>query len=299
MSIEYNRVKLQRVYDSPYDTVGCVKVLIAAKADVSVKLPNGISPIQFAASFNIVEAVKLLIDAGANVNDENVNNETVLHAACASGAIRVVNVLLEAGANPNTVSKDETPLITAIYEKHVDIVKALIAAGADVNYTRGRSSSVMDVANTVGNQQIIAMMEDAGAQLSLSLEIQKSPILTAVAKGQLFHVFENCRPSANTTAREKEAALMLAVQTSQRDIVKFLLSHRVNPCCEHDGSIPIISACIFGDAQIASDLIDAGADIAARAGNGMSTMEIALKKQHRDIVALLMAKAYAMSKRGM
>lgn len=59
---------------------------------------------------------------------------TALHEAAASGRTELANLLLESGANPNVGTKSGlTPLSMAVLYNHVDVVKRLLAHGADTH----------------------------------------------------------------------------------------------------------------------------------------------------------------------
>ncbi|KAL5509700.1 hypothetical protein EMCRGX_G005116 [Ephydatia muelleri] len=57
-----------------------------------------------------------------------------LKAACLNGHLDVVKTLLEAGANINQADKKgRSPLYAASCNGHLDVVKTLLEAGANIN----------------------------------------------------------------------------------------------------------------------------------------------------------------------
>ena len=52
-----------------------------------------------------MEVVKILIQAGAEVNIQNEKNETPLHRASANGQVEVITALLAAGADKTAKTK--------------------------------------------------------------------------------------------------------------------------------------------------------------------------------------------------
>ena len=145
----------------------CVRVLIEAGADVNVSTVEALkkyrtTPLIVAAINGHVNCVKLLIEAGADVNGINNDGETVLKCAAEKGQVECVKQLLKAGADVNASdayaqeflksNKEDsylsgrfagnpylhyTVLMCVAYRGHVDCVKGLINAGADVNATSG------------------------------------------------------------------------------------------------------------------------------------------------------------------
>ena len=71
--------------------------------------------------------------AGADANDALPDGISALVLAAHSGARRGWALLLEKGADPNAFGTGYTALHAAIAEKRSDLVKALLAHGADPN----------------------------------------------------------------------------------------------------------------------------------------------------------------------
>ena len=77
------------------------------------------------------------MDKGANVNLVNpANGESPLLSAVSSKSVEIVEMLLEAGANPNRANIDKLTPLGAVMgndETSAKIVKLLLAAGANPN----------------------------------------------------------------------------------------------------------------------------------------------------------------------
>jgi len=124
-------------------------LLLAAGARINDALPDGMTPLTLAVRSGQSETARFLIEKGADVNDAKVGY-TALHVAVLLGDLAVVKALMAHGANPNVqLSKAEpirrggqdiampvsylgaTPLAMAAKFADADIVRALIAGGAD------------------------------------------------------------------------------------------------------------------------------------------------------------------------
>lgn len=125
------------------------KLLIAAKADVNDALPDGTSVLAEAA-YNAQSGVAAyLLEQGADPNAA-VSGFTALHAAVLRSEVDLVKALLKHGANPNAQFTKGTPLrrsstdynlpatligatpyLLAAKFLEVDIMRALLSAGAD------------------------------------------------------------------------------------------------------------------------------------------------------------------------
>ena len=90
-------------------------------------------PLVEAVANNDLKAVRALIAQGADANVKSNVGIPVLFVAVRRESAPIVEALLKRGADPNVrdVDTDFTPLLEAI--GRLDIVKLLLAAGADVN----------------------------------------------------------------------------------------------------------------------------------------------------------------------
>ena len=124
------------IYASEKGNINIMKYLIDNGIDVNGKADdNGDTPLLWAVTGeNPYEASKLLIENGANVNatnDGGVAPATIL----AASTPEVVKLLKDNGADLDTKFLDYYPPIAiAAGEGNLEIVKALLENGADVNY---------------------------------------------------------------------------------------------------------------------------------------------------------------------
>ena len=110
------------------------------------------TPLYYAASENRIDVVKFLVQhkaklqihfrrKGAMGEVEEVEKESPLHRACEKGHIEVVRILIGAGADVNLSINDgallfaETPLHRAAMEGHTNVVTFLVKNGAKVGTT--------------------------------------------------------------------------------------------------------------------------------------------------------------------
>ena len=113
-----------------------VKLLVEHGADVRARSKGDFTPLLFAAQQGDVESGRTLLGAGADVNENRRKDRmTALMVAAAGGNNEFSILLLEKGANPDLT--DEIGYTALHYaasdEKRVDVVKALLAHGANPN----------------------------------------------------------------------------------------------------------------------------------------------------------------------
>lgn len=131
-----------------------------------------------AASVGDVARVQLLIkkhpdSMHSDGTLDGTSGYTPLHYASRAGHVDVVRALLEAGAavNAATTAGRATPLHRAAYVGHVEVVKLLLHAGAlpDLeDYPEGHTA--LDKARQQGHLQVVELLEKAVEQQARDLD---------------------------------------------------------------------------------------------------------------------------------
>lgn len=89
----------------------------------------------------------LLKDSLANIETAANDGSTPLYIAAQNGHLEVVIALLQAGADINQPANDgKTPLYIAAENGHLDMVQALLAAGADINQAANDGKTPLSIA---------------------------------------------------------------------------------------------------------------------------------------------------------
>jgi ankyrin repeat protein len=160
-----------------------VKLLIDKGADVNVMAKNGTHPLGDAAFNGHEEVVRLLLASGADANLHSENRGAALHAAARNGYSTILDILIANGADVNLNAIRGTPLHRAIYglanakDIKVEIVKKLLAKGADVNTKepqRGRTP--LHIAALRGRLKAAELLIAAGADLNAKDNGGRTPL---------------------------------------------------------------------------------------------------------------------------
>ncbi|KAH7407729.1 ankyrin repeat-containing domain protein [Cadophora sp. MPI-SDFR-AT-0126] len=87
------------------------------------------------------ELGRLFMAGKAHPNDTTTDNLTLLYVAITKGNENATQVLLDNGADPNLTygSWDTSPLCTAFFCGHIEIVRLLLSAGAELDYVNRRT----------------------------------------------------------------------------------------------------------------------------------------------------------------
>jgi ankyrin repeat protein len=145
----------------------------------------------------------------------------------------------------------------AISCNHIDIVTALLDAGADVNHIY-REQTPLDMLTTNQQNDICAVLRDKGAFTWQQLMVQTSDVSRAVSSDDLELVLSLLE---NASVKEKETALALAVLNNSLPIVKALLAVGVSASVNFKLTNVLCVASRKGNTDMVRALIDAGADI--------------------------------------
>jgi len=124
-----------------------------------------------AAADGDAEKVKHLISKGIDVNTKGTFDLPPLLGAVGEGHVEIVKVLLENGANVGVGDCCYTPLYYAIWEDPagIETAKALISAGADVNAPpkpKGADYGLLDYAVLYERQDMVRILIKAGADVN-------------------------------------------------------------------------------------------------------------------------------------
>lgn len=150
-------------------------------------------------------ALSPLSDSGINTSDP-----IMLYLAADQGHSEVVRVLVAAGADVDktTPFEEETPLVAATKNRHLQTVLVLIASGADVNKNNAGLTPFYFAANN-GHLKIVQALVAAGAEV-LQHKRPGSPPLLIAAQHDLLEFFSLLPPElASLGADESEVLAFL------------------------------------------------------------------------------------------
>ncbi|RDL49163.1 hypothetical protein BLJAPNOD_00260 [Ensifer sp. M14] len=150
--------------------IDAARALIEAGADVNAKDDIQDSPYLYAGARGHLEILKLTLENGADLRSTNRYGGTALIPAAERGYVETVKTLIKAGVDVDHVNRlGWTALIEAVIlgtggEKHTEIVRLLIDAGANVNLADGDGVSPLTHARQRGYGNIEKLLVAAGAR---------------------------------------------------------------------------------------------------------------------------------------
>ncbi len=312
------------MYAALRGNIPLVRVLLDAKARVNLKDDVGRTALHFAARDGKIEIMELLLVAGADplAEDSHFLGTPLHHAAVGghaeavrcllrhgcpvglydedgaaplhlavigrSNAVDVIQALLDAGAdiNETDTSDGETPLMWAAQGEHIGSLKFLIQSHADLNKTDNLGWTALMKARISGQDEAAKILKQAGGEEHTNLSY-------AAAVGDLATVRSLLAESGTNRPGQAEldGALGIAAQKYNDIVVKELLAHGANPNSRlYDDYTPLLFAC-NGDLGIARQLLAAGADVnLTRNYNGDSPLMYAAANLPPEFLEELISK---------
>src|SRR6266853_6231737 len=178
--------------------------LIRAGANVKAANDYGVTPMSEAAVVGNAALIDRLLKAGADVESPNADGQTALMVVTRTSYVDAATILLNHGAKVNGAEpwRGQTALRWAVAQNQSAMVRALVAAGADVNarskvnnwqrqvtaepraiYRPAGGLTPLLYAAREGCIDCAKYLADAGADLNLADPEQVSPLLLSVLNG--------------------------------------------------------------------------------------------------------------------
>jgi ankyrin repeat protein len=142
-----------------------VSTLVAAGANPNAAQANGVTPLMIAARGGNVEIAQLLLARGANVKATIPSTgQTALMWATAERHIAMMRELIAAGADVHAQSTiGFTPLLFAARNGDLDAAQVLLGAGAGVNERGSDGTSALPLAIVSGHDAFASFLLEQGA----------------------------------------------------------------------------------------------------------------------------------------
>ncbi len=147
-------------------------ILLLQNFDVDIHLEYGWTPLHVACYNNQPEMIEFLLRSGANTEATDESLETPLHQVSKQG--NAAEILLARGANKEARNKDlATPLICAAQFGKINVIRALLAQGADINAQNSRGTTALMMATSMDTDRtpeyihIVHLLLSCGAQINM------------------------------------------------------------------------------------------------------------------------------------
>jgi len=303
-----------------------VELLLEKGTEVNAALNDGRTALWQASWKGRTEIVKLLLTAGADVDAKGEFSLGVRWDTGWSGwstdaqsiVAETMKKSREAALNASSKTKTVhvTPLFMASRNGHIEVVKLLLEAGADVNFevkdADGESCTPYIMAKEMDRKDIMQLLKKAGAKESEAdvsdnntesakpaknaNEDKDAQLLQAAKYGNLPAVQALLANGADVNAKETTygaTALIIASQNGHTEIVKLLLEKGadVNAKVTTYGAGALYAASQNGHTEVVKLLLEKGADVNVKQTvDGTTALMVASQNGHTDVVKLLLEK---------
>jgi ankyrin repeat protein len=196
---------------------------------------DGVTAATVAAQGGHLECIKLLIAAGADVKIEDDEKRTPLQLAIKGNYGEVALELVRAGANPNTPYVDDDGethnlLMDAIMVENVEFAKLLIVNGADLSHKDEQKVSTLLQASHRGLADVVKLLlekhGDKPGYLDDASDEGITPLISAASEGHTEVVqmlVDTKKVDVNGKDKDGTNALMAASARGHNKVVEVLL----------------------------------------------------------------------------
>jgi ankyrin repeat protein len=229
------------LYAARENCMACVDVLVKNRVDIDLPDPDGVSPLLVAILNANWDLAKQLIAAGADVNQWDIYGEAPLLTAVdlrqrvdggrasidptnTTRGLAIVNLLLERGADPNMQL----------------LFKPANVRGGSTTFTRGTTPLIRAATN--GDLEVVKILLAHGADATISMADRQTPIHAAIAGRaaepqvlELIKVLQQAGTDVNVVALINHpeeirggTALHYAVRKRYKEVIKLLASFKID-----------------------------------------------------------------------
>jgi ankyrin repeat protein len=220
--------------------------------------------------------------------------------ASGRGQLSEVRGLLAAGADPRYEKEEGEggangffPLYVASQEGYIDVMQALLEAGADVNQVLGQYSiSSLYQAAAFNQSRAIALLVRNGGDVNLASFRGSTPLYIAAQIGRKEAVIAllEAKAAVNQADNDGVGPVYMAAQRGRADVLKLLIEAGGDVNQLREGGVsPLMMASAQGQVECVKILLSAGADALHKADNGATALIAAIHCKHPAVEAVLRA----------
>lgn len=244
----------------------CVSLLLDWGADTDAEDMDGDTPLMLAACNNHIKVVKMLLKAQCLVNRVSDRRRTALHMAAWVGNEQICRLLLQAGADaaiqemygdtalmlaahrsPNVArllaqeagrvavnmknESGDSALGCATKSGHLDCVRDLIEAGADVNSSNRHGETALMFATYENHPKLAQFLIDNGANPNIATQSGAVPLHVATKKNltEMFYILLESGADPDLSDKMGQRALTFAIAAGNAAMVTKLIQAGSNP----------------------------------------------------------------------
>ncbi|XP_052089802.1 serine/threonine-protein phosphatase 6 regulatory ankyrin repeat subunit B-like [Mytilus californianus] len=272
-----------------YGQTVIVDILIQNRADINQVNDVGLTSYMIACKGGKVDIVKLLIKKGVDLNTRDTFGRTALMLACTEGHTDIVNVLIE-----NRVDIDcqdiygVTPLIELCSQGHLPLVCIVLEGQANCNKADNEGWTPLMASCLSDNYNLTKLLVEHGADVNKRNKDGETALLVVcigvINRKNAGYIDTRVYSKVYENVNKRDPK----INQVRRTIIKFLLSKgAIIDQQDNCGWSALMWACKNNYIEIASLLIEKGANMYHISYDGKSILQKALKKEEKAIIVLL------------
>ncbi|KAK8375290.1 hypothetical protein O3P69_012776, partial [Scylla paramamosain] len=256
------------------------------------------TPLMLAALFGHSQTVKALLDLGSNPLATYGEGWTALHFAARSGHQQCVAALIPVTPPTPAHLQANTPVHTASYEGHVEVLEQLAGAGWSLTARNSDGDTPMHRAAAGGSVTCLQWLVQRGGDPSVQNNAGHTPLdqelVTAVEKGDetgvMLALYRGARPEVKVPTNDEMSWSLFTVAASEGHdhLLPYLLQAGLS--IEDGGTTdmtPLMMAALRGHTQTVNTLLELGGNPLATHREGWTALHLAAGQGHQQCVAAL------------
>ncbi|CAL1530408.1 unnamed protein product [Lymnaea stagnalis] len=265
----------------------CAAILLTMGVDKDCVDINHMTPLMHAVIAGSIEITKLLITWECQIDTlGGVDGNSALHLASQRGYLEICRALLDAGANVNIRNeKEDTPLIVASVHGHLPIVKLLLEHHASINRRGYRECSALHEATEHGHYEVCSFLITAKAGLEDEDTFGNTPLICAAEKGHINLVLLYLAQGAdvNRVSHSGTTALHYAAKEGWTACCKVLLHHGAEIDAQDIRRFtPLMMAALEGRRKVLQLMLDAKCNVNMVAYNRRTALHYAAERGYTE-----------------
>ncbi len=218
-----------------------------------------------------IEVIKYLIGKGANCNSQDDKGLTPIMCACEKADLSVIEFLIASGAKASHITKEggNSVSFAAARFGRADILQLLLSHKVDVNRPSegGGRISPLAIAANQGHLEVVKTLIANGADVNYADAKHGLTALCCACESQKTDVIDFlCKSGANINQKTSGGFtnLLLACSMNYLESLKSLIKNGADPSItDDDGSTSLINACLKNHSTLAEYLLDNKINITA------------------------------------
>eukprot|EP00039_Didymoeca_costata_P000424 m.45505 g.45505 ORF g.45505 m.45505 type:complete len:772 (+) comp10254_c0_seq1:135-2450(+) len=198
--------------------------------EVEMNATAELIPLYLAAQNNHCDLVAYLLRAKADVSKRirfgDITTASFI-IACSNGNVDVVSQLLQHNASVEVVENGTPPLARAAQNIHADIIRLLLANGADARSARPSDNcTALQMAGWKGNEECVTLLLDAKAAVNTRDKQGETPLLTTCQSTSTtcVQMLIDNGAKLNEVSDNNNTCVMFALENAHEDMALFLLN---------------------------------------------------------------------------